>query len=581
METMYYGPATAAAVSKMQVMFRAEVLTPNGLVNPTGYFGASSRAKANDLCVTPVVDAGDEDEDGMEDEDEDEDMDEEDDFELGGSANLDDFTVEDAEDDDVEEGDEDSEIGMFVVEFENGDAEISRMDIALLGDGSDAGTAVDLNTNDAEPWETFESISLWINGDKVAEVDADNEDDYLDEDFGELRFSNLGLIAEEDEEIEITVAATLQGGIDSDEIGEWELYAVGMRFFDADGVAVTVDGEKDIDDNRVSSKAASFSVEVEGFGDEFDVRSSSEDPSATTLPLEDDENTEYVSFAFDFDAEDSDSDIEVNEFTLTVDAFEPDGTTPTSAALLVDDIKVLVDGDEVDTDDVTINSGTIRVEFDNEFYVDAGEEVTVEIEVEYKSLVASLEGATIQFSLDGSDVDAEGSDDVPTGSSATGDQHTLRTEGVILEMTDESFSLKTNADTSTDDEGVYTLKFEVTAFEDDFYFNKSATNTAAGNATSGVEYSLESNGNAVTVTGTTTQSLTSSADSEGSRFVVREGATETFTLKVNYDPTTTGFYALQLVNVNYFGNSTDILASEATMQAAIPSEDFETDEYSI
>jgi hypothetical protein len=572
METMYYGPATAAAVSKMQVMFRAEVLTPNGLVNPTGYFGASSRAKANDLCVTPVVDAGDEDEDGMEDEDED--MDEEDDFELGGSANLDDFTVEDAEDDDVEEGDEDSEIGTFVVEFENGDAEISRIDLALLKSG-------ETDTSTSEPWETFESISLWVDGDKIAEVNADDEDDYLDEDDGELRFSNLRLIAEEGEEIEIIVAASVQGNLDTAEIGNWNLFATGMRFFDADGVASTVDDEFDIDDTLSTSKAARFSVEEEGFGDEFDVRSSSEDPSATTLPLEDDENTEYVSFAFDFDAEDSDSDIEVNEFTLTVDAFEPDGTTPTSAALLVDDIKVLVDGDEVDTDDVTINSGTIRVEFDNEFYVDAGEEVTVEIEVEYKSLVASLEGATIQFSLDGSDVDAEGSDDVPTGSSATGDQHTLRTEGVILEMTDESFSLKTNADTSTDDEGVYTLKFEVTAFEDDFYFNKSATNTAAGNATSGVEYSLESNGNAVTVTGTTTQSLTSSADSEGSRFVVREGATETFTLKVNYDPTTTGFYALQLVNVNYFGNSTDILASEATMQAAIPSEDFETDEYSI
>jgi len=49
METQYYGPATAAAVSKFQVKYRAEVLTPNGLVNPTGYFGPSSRAKANAL----------------------------------------------------------------------------------------------------------------------------------------------------------------------------------------------------------------------------------------------------------------------------------------------------------------------------------------------------------------------------------------------------------------------------------------------------------------------------------------------------------------------------------------------------
>jgi len=574
METMYYGPATAAAVSKMQVMFRAEVLTPGGLVDPTGYFGSMSRAKANDLCVADATtEEVDEAEEGAEDEDED--MDEEDDFELGGEANLDDFTVEDAEDDDVEEGDEDSEIGMFVVEFENGDAEISRIDLALLKSG-------ETDTSTSEPWETFESISLWVDGDKIAEVNADDEDDYLDEDDGELRFSNLRLIAEEGEEIEIIVAASVQGNLATAELGNWNLFATGMRFFDADGVASTVDDEFDIDDTLSTSKAARFSVEVEGFGDEFDIRSSDQDRSATTLPLEDDENTEYVSFAFDLDAEDSDADIEVNEFTLTVDAFEPDGTTATSAALLVDDIVVLVDGNEVDTDDVTINSGTIRVEFDNEFYVDAGEEVTVEIEVEYKSLAASLEGATIRFSLDGSDVDAEGSDDVTTGGSATGDQHTLRSEGVILELDDQSFvfSAKTDA-TVDDDEGTYTLKYEVTAFEGDFYFNKTAASGTS--ATAGAVFQIEdSNGDAV-ASGTSNAVLSSNASTQGSRFVVREGDTKTFTLKVTYNPSTgnNGFYSLQLEGVNYYTDGVVGAPDTVASQKAIPSEDFETDPYEI
>lgn len=576
METEYYGPATAAAVSKFQVKYRSEVLSPINLVNPTGYFGSGSRAKANDLCVTPAPttpDNGDEDEDMDEDED---DNDDEEDFELGGSANLDTFEIDDAEDDDVEEGDEDAEIGMFTVEFENGDAEISRIDVALLASGED-------DTDTSEPWEAFETVSLWVDGDKIGEVNADDEDDYIDEDSGELRFSDLELIAEEDEEIEIIVAATVQGNLDAEELGNWNLFATEMRFFDADGVATTEDSFDDIEavDNDMSNNpSAMFTVEEEGAGDEFDVRTSSEDPEATTLPLEDDENTEYVSFAFDFDAEDSDSDIEVNSFTLDVDATEPDGTTATSAALLIDDIVVMVDGDEVDTDDVTINSGTIEVEFDNEFYVDGGEEVTVEIEVEYKSLAAALEGATVQFSIDGANVDAEGADDVTVGGAATGDEHTLRTEGVILDYDEdeEDFSLKTNSDgTASDDEGVYTIKFDVTAFEEDFFFNKTAARGTTTDDTAGVEYLMESGGDVVT-TGTTTQSLTSNAQTEGSRYVVREGETKTFTLKVNYDPATTDFYAVQLNNVNYYTVSS---GGTATMQAAIPAEDFESDEYSI
>ena len=48
-ETDYHGPATAAAVSKFQVI-PSRILSPVGLVNPTGYFGPSTRS-ANSLCV--------------------------------------------------------------------------------------------------------------------------------------------------------------------------------------------------------------------------------------------------------------------------------------------------------------------------------------------------------------------------------------------------------------------------------------------------------------------------------------------------------------------------------------------------
>ncbi len=50
METTYYGPATGAAVAKYQMKYRAEILTPLGLVAATQFFGPSTRAHVNSMC---------------------------------------------------------------------------------------------------------------------------------------------------------------------------------------------------------------------------------------------------------------------------------------------------------------------------------------------------------------------------------------------------------------------------------------------------------------------------------------------------------------------------------------------------
>ena len=138
----------------------------------------------------------------------------------------------------------------------------------------------------------------------VAEVDASSKRDYVgDEDDGILRFSNLGIVAMEDEEVEITVAATLQDNLDSENLGEWDVDADSMRFFDADGVATTEDGAPVTDDT------ATFNIETAGEGDQLDLVTDSANPKSTTLQL--DSNNERIRYLLisKLDADDSDGDI--------------------------------------------------------------------------------------------------------------------------------------------------------------------------------------------------------------------------------------------------------------------------------
>lgn len=559
METENFGPATAAAVSKFQVMHRADILTPAGLTNPTGFFGPSTRAKANALCVAGATDEEDEDE-----EDEDNGSDE-----LSGEGTLDTYEIEDASEDEIEEGSADEVIAEITLEATDGDIEVDRMTFEI-NDGAVANT-------ENEPWEVFETITLWVDGDEVASFDASDEDNYLDEDTGEFRFSGLGLVLPEDEEVEVLVGATIVNDVDNAgnaTLADWVIVGTEVRYFDADGVA-----EDDDTTDELPSGSATFTIVPEGDGDELDVKTASSDPDATTLQLEDDAKSDFLTiFAFDLDAKDSDSDIEVTSVRVDVAATE-NGSTATNTSLVIDDVELVVDG--VTYDDVTVTHGTTgQFVFDidgGDLMIDADDRVTAEFNVRFKSLPTTLEGATVQATVDGANIDAEGGDDVVVGGSATGDEHTLRTQGAILEYVSGSATKDLNTDTTaTDDEGVFTLKFDVTAFEGDLYVNKTAASgTTMG--TAGVNFQITDGSGAVVGTTTPEASLSSTAETEGTRFKVAEGETETFTLTINYDPGVSGFYGVRLYSLNFATTN----ANPTTQQRALPEEDYETDPFNI
>lgn len=552
METEYYGPATAAAVSKFQVKYRADILSPAGLVNPTGYFGPSTRAKANALNTVTTTPDEDEEE-GSTDEEEEESN------ELSGEGSLDTFEMDDATDTDVQEGAEDAELAEITMEATDGDIEIDRMDFTIETDGD--------NTEN-DPWEVFEEITLWVDGEEVASFDASDEDNYLDEDDGTFRFTNVGLVLMEDEEVEVTVAATIAGSVDdagvSDE-GDWTLTATEVRYFDADGVA-----EDDDTTDELPSASAAFEIVEEGEGEELKFGTASSNPDATDIVVDTDDSTDGVTI-LEYTIEAQEGDIELNTLFVKVD------TSATSSSV-IDDIALEIDGQSFDAENsasTTGNTTTFEFDIDGDVTIDADDEVTVAVVVDLKSQESSTNvdrysnGTTIEANVTSVErdlTDAEGADDIDTFSgSASGESHTLVAEGIVIPV--DGVEATTDTQGENDTIGKFTIEFEVTAVEGDFYIKELATEGTS--ATTGVEFSVDGG------TATSSGVLSSTADEDTSGvFTVREGETETFTLTVTVDPSATGQYRVQLGNVNYTSDEDGITSTEA--YTPTPAQDFRT-----
>jgi hypothetical protein len=536
--TGYFGAQTQAALAAYQ--------SANGISPAAGYFGPVTRAKVNASCSDDDAnddDANDDDDSG----------------ELSGEASLDTVEINDGEDTDVEEGQEDAPVAEIDVEFSDGDAKITRIDLALTATGSEE-----------DPWDTFEDISLWVDGDEVARESIDDEDAYLDEDDGTIRLSGLDIVADEDEEMTIVVAVTMQNGVD-DIPATWNVGVDAIRYVDGDDVTSTDTTTGDMP----SAVTSDFDIDEEGGEDELVVRSSTNDPDSTTFELDEDDRSDWMNvFTFRLDTDDSENDIEINELPVAL-SFSKD-----TYANVVNDVKLVVDGEEFD--DFTVASSSVAYlvfDIDGDLVIDAGEEAEVEVMVEFKALPTADEGMTMSATASSTQIDAEGADDLESGQlegSATSETHTLRTNGVNIEDGEMDSELQSLSDSSsTDDRGVFTVEFDVTASGEDIFIAKSAAKSTSTSTftTAGVYYYVTDGSGTEKDATSTTQSLSSTAETSGGQYVVREGETETFTLSVTIDPDITGYYAVNLFGINY--NETTAGTAD-TQQRALPAEDFES-----
>jgi peptidoglycan hydrolase-like protein with peptidoglycan-binding domain len=512
----YFGSLTASALASYQAAM--------GISPAAGYFGPVTKASISCAPATETETGSTGGSASL----------------SGGEASLEDYDISSGDEDEVEEG-ASAEVAEIEFDVEDADAMIDRVDLKF----ANAST-----TDSTDVWDALESVQLLIDGKEVASANLDDEDDYLDEDEGTIRLSNIDYTVEEGETVTIVVEVTAQDNIDSDDL---DTFLVSV---DQDGIRAT-DGEgiqQYLVTSSESSETVSFDVVEEGDGEELNVSSSSNDPDSETLKVEDDKKSDwYEIFAFDVEAEES--DIEFDKVTLKL-------TSDVAVADVIDDLELSIDGENFDDWSIASTTAlvtTVEFDIDGDFTLDADDEIEVVLSAKFKSANGSnySSGATIKAQIEDEAIEAEGADDLVSDGTAMGEEHTLVTEGIVVPksgFSDEG-SVKSNDDGTIVE---FTFEFQVSAFEDDFYVATSSVTTfveGAGAASSSV-----------------TVDSTGDEDTTGV-FTVEEGETETFTVTVVLSSAVSGQYRVGLDNVKYTTN-TDGVSSLQTRE--VENSDFRT-----
>jgi len=545
----YFGSLTQSALAQMQA---AEGISP-----PAGYFGPITRSAFAGLCAAS---------NNSSDDDSDDDMDDDNDSGLQGGAG--DITVTERSSgvkDEVLEGEEEVKVLGFEIEADGSDIEITSVKVEFehMGSGSDR-----LN-------RYVDEVLIMNGNDVVGSADVDDFNEDSDVYSESIRLSDV--VIDEDDDTKLYVAVSAVNNVDSDDLGkDWDVTLVSTRYEDGDGAILT---------DSTESITETFTFEdLSSTGDiELTVREDDETINdARTEQVDDTSDTNGVEIlSFEIEAEGSDLYLNDLFFNAT--------STGAGVTEIANDFVLYMDGEEVGNLSGSTASSTDPTRTltfvdldDDDVVVDEGDTVTFILEADINDIDGGFQnGATLVVSLNADDVDAddENGDTVTdlTGS-AESQELTFVSTGVMLGKGDsDTSSVVLNLDTtSTDDEGKFSIFFNVTAFEDPAYIDLTATTTDTTTGAAGVYAYVEStNANDdIVSTGTTTATLerVSGGTLSGNYVKINAGQTVKLKATVYHDPAATGTYRAQLGQVNFASS-----AEEGTdSQSAVPSSDYQS-----
>lgn len=555
----YFGALTKTALAAYQAA--------NGISPAAGYFGSITRAKVAATCSTTGSTTGSTTSDDLE----------------GGAGSVDSYTlISGLNNEEVGEGEEDKEVAG--IEIENSDG--SDINITAVKLNFDVGTAnKDLDDYVAE-------VSIWLDGEEVARVDADKFND--DNAYQATISMDEDAIIEAGEKAELTVALSGIDNLDSaDATDTWTVDINSIRFVDAQGATVSEDPTTDARTFSLQTFATAADVILKVATGDDDVN----DAKVVNVHASDDTDGVEV-FAFTLEAE-GDSDVEVKDVPIkfvTVGA-DLDGIANTAY--------LEVDGETIASETIasTATTTTVLLFDDVDYTIDAGDTVEVIVKLDVNDIDAGTfdEGDTLyatfgetetdNSTFDAEDETGENLGDADKSGTATSGTHTFYDVGMQVELVSVSQS-STVDDGNDDDSATFIIKYKVTAFDGDVFVSdtatatSTATNTSTTVASNQVLYLVDKSGTATTadLTGSVvsfTKDGTKVTDTGVTNGVkVTEGSTGNFTLTVvrqnSGDSTDNGSFRTTLRGISW-------ATSDAAAQNiySFNLEDFQTDYVTI
>lgn len=539
LETQYYGPITAAAVSRFQTKYRAQILTPLGLINPTGYFGPSSMAAANRICTDSSTNPPTGDDPVL----------------HGTAGSLSDVRlISRLTNEAVGEGQRDVPVMGVELRPQGSDVELSAVTIDLDQIG---------NISSFDRYA--EDVTIWLDGELYATVDADSFT--RSNDYRQTISLERGAIIRQNDTAELVVAVSGARNIDSSRFGdEWRVAFDSVRFRDALSASITDSQTRGLD------RTFSFSEYSESVGLRLTVQNGDAAINdAHLIQVSDTDRTRDVPVLSFKIAVDGDSDVLLD--TLRVNA------TTTGATLdrIASAAYLYLDGSRIGGEDIVSAADTITfTDLDRTLRADRTYDLEVRLDLNQVNGANYSSGVTLRAGVNSSDRDDWYLEDERGNAVASFDRrgsassgpHTLQTSGAgILAVTSTSREVY-NSSVPAASYGEYRMTVEVRALGDTVYIPESAVRSIAASDAAGLTFYFEDASGTAYNAGVGTQSFTRLSGGRVENGLVRidEGQTARFELVATLDPAQFGQYRVQVVSIGW----NDAAAAPDTFSLANP-----------